>query len=212
MRSFTPTIPALCPFTSLIHTCTPFTAVLPDLTTPLDLRPAGMDWSYVHESLSGCPECQECIGSGKTIPGVTGSALASDTTTLHGRFWSVIDGARDNGDLLSAMIIALHASWWSDDQGLTPSSREFRMHAVESARTWHEMGNQLCSVPGLDEVLITDLLRRSCNFLHVSDIAMAGLAKAPDPLIARALAFQMRKAATWDTLCYRFDLTPVDRK
>lgn len=210
MTPLTPTIPVLCPFTSWINTWTPFTAVLPDLNTPLDLRPAGMDWYEFQDSLIGCWECPECIESGKIKPGVNDGIPVADTIDLPGRFWSVIDGAQDNSDLLTAMIVALHASWWSDDQGMNASAREFRTQAVESARTWHEMGNRMCSVPGLDEVLIADLLRRSCNFHQVHDVVMAGFGKAPDPLITRALEFQMRKAAIWDTLCYSFGLEPID--
>ena len=39
---------------------------------------------------------------------------------------------------------------------------------------------------------------------------MTGLGKSPDPLIAKALEFQMNKAATWDTLSYTFGHEPIN--
>jgi len=205
------TIPTLCPITQWLDTWNPVTSVLPDPMSPLDLRPLRMDWFELQDSLIGCWECPECLASGKIKPGVCQNKSLEDTIGLPGRFWSVIDGAQDRCDFRTAMLIALHAAWWSDDNSMTATSREFRMCAVESARIIHLNGNRLCTIPGLDEVVIADLLRRSCNFPDVQEVVMTGLGKSPDPLIAKALEFQMMKAATWDTLSYSFNLEPIDR-
>lgn len=210
MSHITPTIPALCPFTTWINTWNPFTSETPDRNTPLDLRPAGMDWYVFQDSLIGCWECPDCIEIGTIKPGINDGIPLADTIDLPGRFWSVIDGAQDSGDILTAMLVALHAAWWSDDQGLTTSARKFRSCAVNSARSWLQNGKQFSTPAGLDEVMIADLLRRSCNFDQVSDIVMAGMKKSPDPRIGKALEFQLQSAKTWDTLCYSFAFERID--
>lgn len=210
MSQIIPTIPALCPFTTWINTWNPFTSVLPDRNTPLDLRPAGIDWYVFQDSLIGCWECPECMERGTIKPGINDGIPVADTIDLPGRFWSVINGAEDSGDIMTAMIVALHAAWWSDDQGQTTAAREFRNRALNSARSWHQSGKQFCTPAGLDEVMIADLLRRSCNFDQVPDIAMAGMKKSPDSLIQKALQFQLHRAETWDTLCYSFAFEPID--
>jgi len=210
MSQIIPTIPALCPFTTWINTWNPFTSFLPDRNTPLDLRPAGMDWYLFQDSLIGCLECPECLESGRIKPGINDGIPVADTIGLPGRFWSIMSGAQDSDDIMTAMIVALHASWWSDDQGQTTSAREFRSSAIRTAQSWHQNGNRFSSPPGLDEVMIADLFRRSCNFNQVPDIVKAGMSKSPDPLVAEALKFQLHRAATWDTQCYSFAFEPID--
>lgn len=212
MSQFSTTIPALCPLSSWINTWNPITSVLPDQRTPLDLRPSRMDWFELSDSLIGCWDCSECIKTGKIKPGVNVDGVTvEETIGLSGRFWSIIDGAQDLSDPTTALLIALHAAWWCDDNGMTSASRDFRMSATLSARLIHQNGNRVCNLPGLDEVVMADLLRRSCNFSEVADVVMTGLGKAPVPLIEKALEFQAAKSATWDTLCYDFGLELIDR-
>lgn len=204
------TIPSLCPVTQWINTNNPFRSKILTAQTPLDLRPSGMIWYEFSDSLIGCFDCEECIQTGKIHPGVCDYKTMGETIGLPDRFWSILSGAEDKEDLLTAIIVGLHASWWCEDMRDVSNCKEFRMNVTGYIEQYHKQGGILNPIPGLDEVIRADLLRRSCQFGMVPDVVSSGLEIADNLIIQDALRFEAEKVKTWDTLCYSFALEPID--
>jgi len=107
--------------------------------------------------------------------------------------------------------MGLLASWWCEDMRDVKNSIDFRLNVLQAIQRYHLDGGRICAMPGVDEVLCADLLRRSCRFHDVLPVATSGLSRAADDIVKSALMFQIERISSWDTLRYTYGLEPFQR-
>lgn len=204
------TTPELCPLTDWMQTWNQQVSKNPDRNTLLDLRPHDISWTDLFDSLNQCQNCAECIASGKKHEMVSDNVLYPPDN-LANRFRSVILHAHQGADLNTEICMGLLASWWCEDMRDVKNSIDFRLKVMHAIQRYHLDGGRICAMPGVDEVLCADLLRRSCRFHDVLPVATSGLSLATDDIVKSALLFQIERISSWDTLRYTYGLEPVQR-
>ena len=204
------TTPDLCPLTNWMKTWNHQVSKTPGRDTLLDLRPHEILWTDISDSITICQNCAECIAVGKKHKSISDTALHSPHD-LADRFRSVILHAHQSADLNTEICMGLLASWWCEDMRDVKNSIDFRLNVLQAIQKYHLDGGRICAMPGVDEVLCADLLRRSCRFHDVLPVATSGLSRAADDIVKSALLFQIERISSWDTLRYTYGLEPVQR-
>jgi len=108
------------------------------------------------------------------------------------------------GDLLGSGWGRLHAAWACDDEGVTHEARELRLAAVAAFEAARAAGQAVMPrAPGGEELLCTDLLRRSGELERAKEWCEAGLAlQAVPEFIRNCLELERRLIVAGDTACH----------
>jgi hypothetical protein len=84
----------------------------------------------------------------------------------------------------------VRASWECDDEGFKESADRCRMRAVELFEKAKENGQDFMKQDGADDVVLTDLLRKSGKFGRALSVCNDRLDKNPEDIIKKMLEFE----------------------
>ncbi len=118
----------------------------------------------------------------------------------------------NNCEYMGAEWSSVHAAWVCDDADYETSAQKCRMRAVSLFRKAKENNQKFAEQDGVEEVIIVDLLRRSCQFELAFSICDEGLKKKPEEIISDILQSQKMLIKNKDTACHRIEDVIMDAK
>ena len=168
----------------------------------LDTRPAEPLRSTIYAWVKRCPSCGYCAPDpGKApegaadvvkLPRYRWQLDARRFPAVANTFlcWSIIQ--EDLGTPARAAWASLHAAWACDDRGEDVPARICRKRAADLLRRAWEKGERLAPGVGMDEAILTDLLRRAGRLREARIMVKETLEQNPDPTIIDIMRFQIR--------------------
>ena len=180
----------------------------------LDLRPPPMARYTLEYQIQECPSCRYCAPD-LTKAHENGALIIqsdeyieciSDTSApdLVRRFLSYAHYMKLHKNFQEAFFANLKASWVCDDKGIAKTGSQCRRKAIEYLLLCKMQGDLIWEEPGLYELVLANLYRRTATFHEGMEIVLAGALKATDPVIKSALEFTGSLIDRWDTLQYSF--------
>jgi hypothetical protein len=179
---------------------------LPDL----DTRPAEMVRSTLPCWVQRCPHCGYCATDIALDYPLADQTIRTEEYQRLLRKRSLPEKARQflawaliqvaNDELGGAGWSALHAAWICDDDEKLPAASDCRRLALERftaqrARQGHVTGFE---EPGVEELLLADLNRRTGSFAEANRWASAGMGRHPMEMVRRALRMEQDLAERKD--------------
>ena len=108
----------------------------------------------------------------------------------------------NNCEYLGAGWSSVHAAWVCDDADYETSAQKCRMRAVSLFRKAKENNQKFAEQDGVEEVIIVDLLRRSCQFELAFSICEGVLKKKPEKIISNIMKLQKMLIKNKDVACH----------
>lgn len=181
----------------------------------LDFRPALMARSTLSLQIQCCPKCGYCSKNIETsTPHAADiitkpdykSLLRDKTIPLLARkylCWAKI--AEEEGDYISSFNAALDAAWVCDDEENLNGMIDSRKYAAYLIKKIHTKGLSLSYEKGIDELVLSDILRRIGNFEDAQRVIKSGQKNTTDSLLLKALFFENDLCEKRDIQCYSFE-------
>lgn len=166
----------------------------------LDTRPPEMKRSTIQYQVHACPSCGYCSGDISEVSIGASEIVRTEAyqaqlrspshPELASKFlcWSMIE--EQSGHLTAATWTCLHAAWACDDASSDTGAQGCRLRAAELLRKARAAGQTVVRNLGVEEAILTDLLRRSGLFEEALSLCGDGLAKRPEETIERMLEYQ----------------------
>jgi len=178
----------------------------------LDTRPPELIRSTIDFWVQRCPGCGYCwwdISQASEVASQVvrteeyrAQAQSPDFPALANAFLCSCIVHRVAGDLAGAGWAAVRAAWACDDKAITAGAIRCRNQAVALFQTAREKGQTWAQQEGVEELVVADLLRRSSRFAEAATYCDAGLLKAADAYVQRALRREKELVSASDAACH----------
>ena len=199
----------------------PMVSLAPALGLPdLDSRPAEQARSALPYGVQRCPECNYCATDiSLEYPEAEWVARGPDYQKLLRRrslpekareflAWSLIELA--SGEFGGAGWSALRAAWVCDDAEKPKAAVECRQLALERFLRQRTQRGHITALdePGLAELVLADLYRRTEQYNPAARWARQGLAGAPAEIVRAALEMELALADDQDPAQHSLEELP----
>jgi hypothetical protein len=143
-----------------------------------------------------CWALMELSACGHVPLGVSGT----DSTEEQPDLFPLAERAR----VARAAWAMIYAAWACDDSGAEVAAAQCRRNVAELLRDPRTDLFAFCPEPGMGEVILSDLLRRSQQFEQVEPVCGHALSNAPGSVVAQLLRFQVALACRRDVARHTF--------
>jgi len=181
----------------------------------LDTRPAENLRSTLSLWIQRCPGCgycaptltDSCPGAGKAIR--SGPYLQwlrdPEMPELAASFECSALLQEATGNLGAAAWASIHGAWACDDAGAPLAARQARLRSIERVRRLHQTRRMLSPEPGLDQLVVIDLLRRAGEFSKADRGLRATGGWGQEHPVETLVAFQRHLVQNQDAGCYTIE-------
>src|SRR5574341_1373635 len=178
----------------------------------LDTRPPEMERSTIDMWAQMCPSCRYSSadisqGNDKVLDVINNDSYQEQINSqeypkLANAFLCFSLIQENNCEYMGAGWSSVHAAWACDDADYEISAQKCRMRAVSLFQKAKENNQKFAKQDGVEEVIIVDLLRRSCQFELAFSICEEVLKKKPEKIISNIMKLQKMLIKNKDVACH----------
>lgn len=183
----------------------------------LDSRPPEMQRSTISTWVQRCPDCGYCakrIDSADAVakvvvvsPEYRSQLTSQDYPELANAFLCQCLVCEKSGFYNDAVLASVHAAWACDDIPRAEAAARCRSEAVRLIQAMHLRDETLSEQRGADEIMLTDLLRRSGRFDEALDFVDKAIPTINDEFIRVLLLFEKGLISKGDTNAHKIKET-----